>query len=195
MLKEIFHKAQIHVRCKREILISLLSWKVCNAVLRWKSPVVANRLMWHHLQWRHKTLPPPPPPPLPSPLFSGCFILDQRQTWSRGSGLHLQIIKNLVSLHLCFIFTSPLEKTFQIQRPRNLSLQKVNRIENVEQPRHNYRVLRKNSSSRRNVCNLIRKYFERDFWNQDSRIFNETFFVRSLHCSFWTNSPYAGYNC
>ena len=50
--------------------------------------------------------------------------------------LYLQIKEKLVSLHLCFLFTSPLEKTFQIQRPRNLSIQKVNLTENIEQPRH-----------------------------------------------------------
>ena len=47
-------------------------------VLRWKSPVVANRLVWHQLKWRHFP-----------PLFSGCFILDQRQAWGRESGFVL----------------------------------------------------------------------------------------------------------
>ena len=89
--------------------------------------------------------------------------------------LQIEIKKKLVSLHLCFSFTSPWEKMFQIQRPRNLSIQKVNRIENIEQPRYKYRGLSKNSSSRRNVCNVITKYFERGSWNQDSRIFKETF--------------------
>ena len=104
-----------------------------------------------------------PPSPRRSPLFSGCFILDQRQAWSRESGFVLKDQKeagafsNLTS-------QEPFDSKF-----------KVNGIENIEQPRHKYRVLRKNSSSRRNVCNLMRKYFEKDFWNQDSRIFKETF--------------------
>ena len=89
--------------------------------------------------------------------------------------LQIEIKKKLVSLHLCFSFTSPWEKMSQIQRPRNLSIQKVNRIENIEQSRHKYRGLSKNSSNRRNVCNVIAKYFERGSWNQDSRIFKETF--------------------
>lgn len=37
--------------------------------------------------------------------------------------------------------------------------------------------MKKNSSSRRNFCNVIEKYFERGFWNQDSRIF--------IRRSFW----------
>ena len=104
-----------------------------------------------------------PPSPRRSPLFSGCFISDQRQAWSRESGFvhkdqkEAGAISNLTS-------QEPFDSKF-----------KVNGIENIEQPRHKYRVLRKNSSSRRNVCNLMRKYFEKDFWNQDSRIFKETF--------------------
>ena len=50
--------------------------------------------------------------------------------------LYLQIKEKLVSLRLCFLFTSPLDETFQILRPGNLSIQRVNRIENIEQPRH-----------------------------------------------------------
>ena len=50
--------------------------------------------------------------------------------------LYLQIKEKLVSLHLCFLFTSPLDKTFQILRPGNFSIQKVNLIENIERPRH-----------------------------------------------------------
>ena len=50
--------------------------------------------------------------------------------------LYLQIKEKLVSLRLCFLFTSPLDKTFQILSPGNFSIQRVNRIENIEQPRH-----------------------------------------------------------
>ena len=106
-----------------------------------------------------------PPSPRRSPLFSGSFILDQRQAWSRESGFVLKDKKeagafsNLTS-------QEPFDSKF-----------KVNGIENIEQPRHKYRVLRKNSSSRRNVCNLMRKYFEKDFWNQYSRIFRRRFWV------------------
>ena len=153
MLKAYFTRHKFMFAVNVKFLISLLSRTVGPENRRLLRIVSFDITLGRHC----------PPSPRRSPLFSGCFILDQRQAWSRESGFVLKdqkeagAISNLTS-------QEPFDSKF-----------KVNGIENIEQPRHKYRVLRKNSSSRRNVCNLMRKYFEKDFWNQDSRIFKETF--------------------
>ena len=153
MLKAYFTRHKFMFAVNVKFLISLLSRTVGPENRRLLRIVSCDITLGRHC----------PPSPRRSPLFSGCFILDQRQAWSRESGFVLKDQKeagafsNLTS-------QEPFDSKF-----------KVNGIENIEQPRHKYRVLRKNSSSRRNVCNLMRKYFEKDFWNQDSRIFKETF--------------------
>ena len=153
MLKAYFTRHKFMFAVNVKFLISLLSRTVGPENRRLLRIVSFDITLGRHC----------PPSPRRSPLFSGCFILDQRQAWSRESGFvhkdqkEAGAISNLTS-------QEPFDSKF-----------KVNGIENIEQPRHKYRVLRKNSSSRRNVCNLIRKYFEKDFWNQDSRIFKETF--------------------
>ena len=153
MLKAYFTRHKFMFAVNVKFLISLLSRTVGPENRRLLRIVSCDITLGRHC----------PPSPRRSPLFSGRFILDQRQAWSRESGFVLKDQKeagafsNLTS-------QEPFDSKF-----------KVNGIENIEQPRHKYRVLRKNSSSRRNVCNLIRKYFEKDFWNQDSRIFKETF--------------------
>ena len=153
MLKAYFTRHKFMFAVNVKFLISLLSRTVGPENRRLLRIVSCDITLGRHC----------PPSLRRFPLFSGCFILDQRQAWSRESGFVLKDQKeagafsNLTS-------QEPFDSKF-----------KVNGIENIEQPRHKYRVLRKNSSSRRNVCNLMRKYFEKDFWNQDSRIFKETF--------------------
>ena len=71
MLKEIFYEAQIYVRRKREILISLLSRTVCAEI-----KIAGCCESSHVTSPSEDTALHPPGAPF---LFSGCFILDQRQ--------------------------------------------------------------------------------------------------------------------
>ena len=70
MQKEIFHEAQIYVRCKREILISLLPRTVCAENRRLLRIVSCDITFGRHC--------PPSPRALPF-CFQDGFILDLRQ--------------------------------------------------------------------------------------------------------------------
>ena len=121
-----WQKFTLSVCRKREILISLLFRMVCSAMY-----CAENRRSLRIVSCDIS---------LSEDTFPLCFqdvlfwIKDKHEV--EKVDLYLQIKEKLVSLRLCFLFTSPLDKTFHILRPENLSIQKVNRIENIEQSKH-----------------------------------------------------------